>query len=72
MGQIISIAPDNQKPIAVFRVDSFGSTVTVTNTPSVELPNTGGSGTTIYYALGILLCCLSCAAYIFSQSKKNY
>jgi len=46
--------------------------VTVTNTPSVELPNTGGSGTAIYYALGILLCSLSCAVYISLQSKKIY
>ena len=70
-GQIISISPDNQKPISAFRVNSFDTTVTITNTPSVELPETGGSGTTLLYALGALLCSLSCAAYMTLQSKHS-
>lgn len=43
--------------------------ITVLNSAGVELPSTGGSGTTIYYILGAILMVLAAGGLVFSRRR---
>lgn len=59
--QEIIITPDAQNP-------SFVKDITVVNLPGVDMPTTGGTGTTIFYIAGGLL---TAAALILLVTKKR-
>ena len=65
-------SPENRICNDIITQNEDGSyTITVTNTPGVELPATGGPGTTLYYLLGSLLIMLASAGFILHSRKKK-
>jgi len=72
-GEVVEIIVDSE-PLQAVKVtaDFFASeppgVITITNLPGIELPKTGGSGTTLYTAGGLLL--MTAAIYLLLDNRK--
>jgi len=53
-----------------YAIENHEATFTVGNTSGVSLPNTGGSGTTLYYVLGSLLALATVALLIARRRDR--
>ena len=78
------VAPKNWQTTAVvygdiktFTATVIGETQTkdalavIENTPGAVLPNTGGSGTTIFYMIGLLLTSFAGTGILMKRRKRN-
>ena len=51
--------------------DGAISLITITNTPGVSLPSTGGPGTNLIYLLGIMLTGFAGSGLVMKRRRKN-
>ena len=72
-GQTVSISVDNGAPVLAAKVDFTVDPllVTITNVPGVELPSTGGAGTTLYTTGGLLIMAISAVLLLYSNKTKR-
>ena len=67
----VPIAENTDEALIKYEKSDKAATFTVGNTPGVALPNTGGSGTALIYALGIGLLALAALGFILRARKEN-
>jgi LPXTG-motif cell wall-anchored protein len=65
------IAENADEALIKYEKSDKAATFTVGNTPGVALPNTGGSGTALIYALGVGLLALAALGFILRARKEN-
>ena len=65
------IAENADEALIKYEKSDKAATFTVGNTPGIALPNTGGSGTALIYALGIGLLALAALGFILRARKEN-
>lgn len=73
-GEAVEISLDNGKPVKGIKVDLTAPEnvlVSITNTLGVELPHTGGAGTHLYTAAGLLLIALASILLLYNQEKRG-
>ena len=72
-GETVSISVDSGAPVLAAKVDFTAQplTVTITNVPGVELPSTGGAGTTLYTTGGLLIMAISAVLLLYSNKPKR-
>ena len=55
-----------------YAMSNHTATFTVGNTPGITLPATGGSGTTLFYALGSALLLLAALGFVLRGRRRDW